>query len=446
MGRFDAGRVRSGRVLLGWVLALLLGSVGCGAAAQPAAQPAAPATEAPAPPGAAPPDSHSPGATGSSHGPPATPQDAALLLESLLGQHAVLAADMMRGRIRNDEDFGQAANAAIGRNTGDLAQLVGALFGPPAADRFRTLWADHVTALFTYSRGLATDDAMARDQARAALVSFENDLADFFSSASQGRLDRGTARSAVLTHVDHLLDQADAYAMGDYARSNQQYREGYAHTVGLGHALATTLLPPDQAAVLSEPQWRLRSALAQQLGEHVALAVGALRAGATNSPDFDAAAAALNGNTADLTASVGTLFGEQAGAEFMTLWADHIDHLVTYTAGVATQDEGKRSAAQAALRDVERRLSEYLATAAGDRLGALTLAQALLAHDDMLVRQVDAFVAKDYPQANDLSYRGYQDMFGLARQLSDALGESVAARLPEGGAQTGTGGTAPGPR
>ena len=50
------------------------------------------------------------------------------------------------------------------------------------------------------------------------------------------------------------------------------------------------------------------------------------------------------------------------------------------------------------------------------------------------------------PQANDLSYRAYQDMFGLARQLADAFGATAAARLPTGGAQTGGGGTAPGPR
>ena len=77
---------------------------------------------------------------------------------------------MMRGRVRNDEDFGQAASAAIGRNTDDLAQLVGALFGAPAADQFRDLWANHVTALFNYSSGLATDDAGTRDRARAELV------------------------------------------------------------------------------------------------------------------------------------------------------------------------------------------------------------------------------------------------------------------------------------
>ena len=107
---------------------------------------------------------------------------------------------------------------------------------------------------------------------------------------------------------------------------------------------------------------------------------------------------------------------------------------------------GRRDAAQAALRGVEQRLAGFLDAAAGSTLGSPALAQALLAHDDMLLRQVDAFVTKDYPQANDLSYRAYQDMFGLARQLSDAFGATAAARLPAGGAQTGAGGTAPGPR
>jgi hypothetical protein len=433
-----------GRALVGCALALLLGA-GCSGAGAPPPQPpapAAPATSTAPPPGAPAPD-HGVGPRESA---PTTPQDVALKLESLLGQHAVLAAAMMRGRIRNDEDFGQAAHAAIGGNTDDLAQLIGAMFGAPAADRFRTLWAEHVNALFTYSRGLATDDATARDQARTALVMFENDLAEFLSSAAQGRLPQGTVRSAVLTHVDHLLEQADAYAMRDYPRSSAAYRQGYAHTFQLGHTLASTLLPPDQAVALEEPQWRLRSELGRQLGEHVALAIGTLRAGATDSPDFAAAAAALDGNTSDLSAAIGSLFGEPAGSKFMTLWADHIDQLVGYTAGVAGGDEGKRTAARAALRDVERRLAGFLDAAGGGQLGSPALAQALLAHDNTLLHQVDAFVAKDYPQANDLSYRAYQDMFGLARQLSDAFGATVAGRLPEGGAQTGAGGTAGRPR
>jgi hypothetical protein len=419
----------------------------CSASAQPAAQPSPPGASQPAsavaPSGAA----EAGAAMGTPHGalsgaPGESPGDAALRLEALLGQHAVLAADLMRGRIRGDEDFGQAANEAVGRNTEDLSGLVGGLFGEQAAGGFRTLWTDHVTALFNYSRGLATDDAAARDDARAKLVSFETGLADFFSSASQGRLPQDAARAAVTTHVEHLLGQADAYAARDYARAENLYRENYSHTFDLGHTLATTLLPPGQAASLQEPSWRLRSALDRLLGEHVALAVAALRAGGTNSPDFPATADALNGNTSDLSAAVGTLFGEPAGQQFMSLWADHVDELVAYTTGVAAHDDTRRDAARRSLRDFEGKLAAFLDSATGSKVPATDLAKAFLAHDDMLTQQVDAFANKDYRRAHELAFDTYQDMFGLSRRLSDAFGDTVAARLPQGGARTGAGGTA----
>ena len=415
----------------------------CSAGAQPAAVAAAQTgsaqtgTAGPAPHGMNPGQG---GALTDTAGKP--PADVALQLEALLGQHSVLAADLRRGRIRGDDDFGQAANAAVTRNPDDLTAVVGSLFGDQAAGAFRGLWTNHVTALFNYSRGLATDDAAVRDDARTQLVAFENDLADFFSGASQGRLPRDAARQAVQAHVEHLTEQADAYAAKDYARADTLYRQGYAHTFDLGHSLAATLLPPDQAAALDEPSWRLRSALDRLLGEHVALAVGALRAGGTDSPDFPAAAEALNGNTSDLSAAVGTLFGAQAGDQFMALWADHVDQLVGYTAGVAGNDAARKDAAVGKLRDFEGRLAAFLESATGSTMRAGDLAKAFLAHDEMLTQQVDAFAARDYPRAHELAYSTYQDMFGLSEQLADAFGDTVAARLPRGGARTGAGGTA----
>ncbi len=60
----------------------------------------------------------------------------------------------------------------------------------------------------------------------------------------------------------------------------------------------------------------------------------------------------------------------------------------------------------------------------------------------MLLRHADAFAAKDYTTAHDMAYQTYDHMFELARQLADAFGATVAARLPLGGAQTGYGGLA----
>jgi Sortase domain len=409
--------------------------------------PPAPASAAPtAADGTAPPPSSvAPGPSGTTPGQPAgaeSPADSALRLEALLGQHAVLAADLMRGRLRNDEDFAQAANAAVGQNTDELAKLVGAVAGEQAAGQFRSLWADHVTALFNYSRGLATGDTAVRDEARTTLIRLETEIADFFSGASQGRLDREAARAAVRTHVEHLTQQADAYAAGDYTRANDSYRDGYRHTFEIGHTLATTLLPPDQVAQLDAPAWRLRSELTRLLGEHVGLALSALRAGATNSPDFPAAVQALNGNTTDVTAAVDSLFGEPAASQFMTLWADHLDQLGTYAADVGAKKENRRDAVQGALRDWQQRFASFIDSATGSRVAAPDLSAALLGLDDLLLGQVDAFGARDYPRAQDLANQTYPQVFGLARGLADAFGATVAARLPHGGAQTGGGGMA----
>jgi hypothetical protein len=366
-----------------------------------------------------------------------TPGALALQLESLLGQHTVLASDMMRGRLRNDPDLAQAANAALGKNTSAMGSLIAGAFGQAAADKFTPLWSNHVTALFNYSRGLAENDQAVMANAKLAISRFEKSLAEFFSAASQGRLPREAATSAVDTHIQHLLGQADLYARKQYAASDKEYRQGYAHGYALGKALASTLLPPAQAKTLDQPLWRLTSALEQLLGEHVVLVVATMRAGVTDAPDFGAAAASVNANTTDLAGAIGVLFGQPAARSFQGMWADHIDLLVRYAASIAKGDDSARASASNEMGGFESRLSDFLNTATGNKLAAATLAKALQSHDTMLRQQVEAFVAKDYKRSHDLAYSTYQEMYGLAGQLAKAFGVTVAQRLPVGPAQTG---------
>ena len=53
----------------------------------------------------------------------------------------------------------------------------------------------------------------------------------------------------------------------------------------------------------------------------------------------------------------------------------------------------------------------------------------VLAHDQMLTQQVDAFAGRDYSRAYDLAYSTYQDMFGLSGQLADAFGGALCHGL-----------------
>ena len=369
--------------------------------------------------------------------------DGALRLEALLGQHTIQAGDLMRGRLRNDEDFAQAANAAVGQNTEELAQQVGALGGADAAARFQGLWTDHVTALVNYSRGLATNDAAVRDEARARLDALNGEIADVARHGHAGAAGpRDGAEGA--GHARRPPGRAGGRLRREGLRAapTPRYREGYQHAFRLGGTLATGLLPPDQAAGLGAPAWQLRSEMTRLLGEHVGLALGTLRAGATNGPDFPAMVDSLNGNTTDVTAAVGSLFGEPAASQFMSLWADHLDLLGTYAADVGADKQNRRQAVQDDLHNWQQRFATFIDTATQSRVPAPDLAAALLGLDDLLLQQVDAFAARDFPRAQQLANQTYPQVFGLARNMADAFGATLAARMPQGGAKTGAGGMA----
>lgn len=372
----------------------------------------------------------------------ASAADQAVRLQALLGQHSVLAADLMRSRIRGDDNFVQAADAALGANTEAMTGLIGQLFGTATAQRFGPMWSEHVVELVAYAAAVADQDAAALAHAREELVEYEEELADFFAGASHGRLPRSAARGAVLMHVNHLTMQADAYAAHDYATADRLYRESYQHTYDLGLTLADALLPAADRATLRKPIWRLRSQLGRLLAEHAVLVEDVTRAAVTDTPDFDAAAQMINGNTRDLAVAVDTLFGAPVAKRFQALWAPHVEQLVTYASATGAGQAARKQRARAALPDFERGLAELLAPATGGRMTPVGLSAALHEHDEMLLRHADAYSAKDYQSAHDVADRTYTHMFELARRLADGFGAQVASRLPRGGPETGRGGLA----
>jgi hypothetical protein len=375
-------------------------------------------------------------------GAPPTAAEASLLLQSLLGRYTVLAADMMRSRLHGDPGRAQAASAALGKNADALSGLIGSLVGAQAKTRFAVYWAAHATALFNYARALTDHDNAVRAAAKTTIAKFESDLAGFLASASQGRLPRHAAEVDVRTHIEYLEGQAAAYAAGNYTQADQINRQGYTHAFGWGKVLANALLPAAAAAALSTPAWRLRSELDRLLGEHDVAVVAAMRAGVTNSPEFTAAAQTVNGNTRDLAAAIDTLLGAAPAARFEPLWANRVDALIGYSAAVVTNDDTARAGARAKMTATDRQVAALLAAATKNRIAAAALAKTLGGHDDMLLREADAFARKDYRQAYDLASTSYQDLFTLAGQLASAFSATIASQLPVGAVQTGRGGMA----
>jgi hypothetical protein len=373
---------------------------------------------------------------------PKTGVDSALRLEALLGQHATLVSDMMRARIRGDADLAQSADSALTDNTQAMATVLQPVAGADGAKQFSTLWAEHVRELFTYAGAVATKNTSEQKSTLDQLTGYETQLAKFFVAASDGRLKQKDAVAAVKEHISMLVEGADDFAAKKYVKSADVYRESYEHTFALGTTLADTILPASVAQQLQQPEVQLRTQLTEVLGEHVALVIASMRAAAGAPADFTAMGKSLNANTLALTGAIASLFGDQAAAGFQQYWSNHVDNLMVYTSAAIKGDDAKERAARLQLRTFETDFGNFMNTATENRLGAKALVQAFVAHDRELLAEVDAYAAKNYSDAQDISYTTYTDMFTVSGELAGAIGATLTGKLPKGGSQTGGGGMA----
>jgi hypothetical protein len=366
-------------------------------------------------------------------------------LEQLLGQHAILTVRLTRARLRGDADLAQSADAALSKNAADIAALIAAVYGAKAGETFEQAWFNHVTYLFNYARGVADDAAAVTSQARSQLDAYVIDLSEYLAEATNGEVSAEVIGEELRMHVDQLLEQVDAYAAEDYKRAFQLERESYAHMFPLGKALAAGIVTGEGGHLPKEfgsPSTELQSQLGMKFGEHAELAVDAMRSGISGLADFPAAAGALDQNTRELTAIVESVFGAESARAFQALWADHIDAFVEYTQALAKQDEAAEDAAKSRLTQFNDEFARFLSTSTQGRLGTAALADAFVMHEDMLLQQINAYAEADYSTAYEVSYEAYQHMFALAEQAATAIGETVTAKGPKRGPNTGGGGMA----
>jgi hypothetical protein len=178
------------------------------------------------------------------------------------------------------------------------------------------------------------------------------------------------------------------------------------------------------------------------LGEHMELIVDAQRATFAGSPEFEAAAAQVNANTATLTKALSGIVGPDKAKEFQSAWANHVEGLMAYTAAAAGKDEAAKAVAKENLDGFAERLALFFSDVVRNVLTTEPLTEAITAHDAHLIDQVDAYAAKDYTRAQQSQDEGYQQMVGVANVLVDAIQKVMAEAMPAGGSKTGGGGTA----
>jgi hypothetical protein len=371
-----------------------------------------------------------------------TPAGLASQLEQYYAQHTLLAIRQMRSVVTATPAYREAADHELEEYTEELAQVVGDRFGDAQGERFEQVWNQGIADFSAYAEALAAGDAAARERARSALLADAGAYGDWLAGASGGRVPASQAAAAMRTHVSQLMGQADADAARDYARAYRIERDAYEHMFAAGTALARAGLAPKEAATLDTPVARLRAGFAMLLGEHMQLVIDAQRATFAGAPQFEAAAAQVNANTAALTKGMSGIVGPAKAEEFQDVWAEHVEGLLEYSTALAGKDEAERAAVREEMRGYGARLALYLSDVVRNELPLAPLTAAWGEHDQHLVDQIDAYAAKRYDEAQEMELDGYGQMLGVANTILRAIQRTVTPQLPVGGSQTGGGGTA----
>jgi hypothetical protein len=373
---------------------------------------------------------------------PARPKELAAVLEQYFAVHTLLAVRQARSVLTANGAYRQAADHELEEYTEELSEIVGGAYGDDQEERFKEVWEQTTADAGAYTQAVAAKDDAARDKARQALGGDADAYGSWLAGASDGREAAGDAAAQLKTHVQQLMDHADAYAAQDYTRAYRVERDAYEHMFAAGTALAKAGVTPKAAATLDTPVEKLRAAFAMLLGEHMQLIIDAQRATFAGAAEFKAAAAQVNANTEALTKGMGAIVGPKKAAEFQSAWAEHVEGLLDYSTALASHDDAERAVVREKMRGYGARLALYLSDIVRNELPLEPITQALGQHDQHLVDQIDAYAAKRFDEAQEKEVEGYGQMLGVANTLVGALQRTVKPQLPVGGSQTGGGSTA----
>ena len=385
---------------------------------------------------------HQGGAAAAPAASPAKPKELAAALEQYFAVHTLLAVRQARSVLTDNRAYRQAADHELEEYTEELSELVAGTYGDAQGNRFKEVWEQTTADAAAYTRAVAAKDDAATDKARQALLADAGAYGDWLAGASDGRSAAGDAAAQLKTHVQQLMDHADAYAAQDYERAYRVERDAYEHMFAAGTALARAGVAPKAAAALDTPVKKLRAAFAMLLGEHMQLIIDAQRATFAGAPEFKAAAAQVNANTEALTKGMGAIVGPKKAEEFQSAWAEHVEGLLDYSTAVASNDEAEKALVREKMRGYGARLALYLSDIVRNELPLEPITEALGEHDQDLVDQVNAYAAKRFDEAQEMEVQGYGQMLGVANTLVGAIQRTVKLQLPVGGSQTGGGGTA----
>jgi hypothetical protein len=348
---------------------------------------------------------------------------------ALLAEHVLLAAAATNAALGGRQAEFEAAAATLDGNSQDIATSIGSVYGADAEKAFLPLWRKHIGMAVDYTMGLATRDKAKQDKAVADLIGYTQDFGAFLAAANPN-LPKDVVAELVKHHVGTLKSVIDPQAAGDPAAAFAALRVAAGHMSMIGDPLAGAIAkqfpakyPGDPAA----PAAGLRATLNLALREHVYLAAAATNAAlGGRKPEFEAAAAALDGNSVDVARAIGSVYGADAEKAFLPLWRKHIGMVVDYTVGVTTKDKAKQDKAVADLVAYTDDLAAFLA-AANPNLPRAVVADLVKHHVVTLKEVIDVQAAGDQTKA----WKSVRTAAGHMAKIADPLAAAITKQFPQ---------------
>ena len=355
-------------------------------------------------------------------------------LTGLLTEHVYLAALATGSALRGDnagfEAYAAALNGKTGSNSADVVAAVQSVYGDEVGKAFDGLWRSegHIPAVVAYTQAVAKDDKAGADKAVSDLLGYAKTF-----GATMNKVNSNLPAEAVQEGIEHhattLKAVIDAQKAGDQKKVYSSLREAYSHMNDLAATLASATVKKFPDDIEGDPDSKasgLRASMTSVLREHVLLASSATGAAlGGRQPQFEAAAAALNGktgsNSADVVAAVQSVYGDEVGKAFDGLWRSegHIPAVVAYTQALAKNDKAGQDKAVSDLLGYAKTFGATM-NKVNSNLPAADVEEAIKMHATTLKAVIDAQKAGDAKKVASTLREAVHHMSATATVLSEA--------------------------